>query len=58
MNSAQNAPEDLILELSQRQGILLGWNQSTPVVCQEFLLTQPVRVVESEDYVVGIARGG
>lgn len=55
---AQNASENLVLELLQSQSILLGRNQSAPVVGQEFLLTQPVGVMERENYVVGIARGG
>jgi hypothetical protein len=36
----------------------LGRNQSAPDVGQEFLLTQPVGVVESENYVVGITGRG
>jgi len=55
---AQNAPEDLILELSQGHGILLGGNQSTPVVGHEFSLAQPIGVVKSENHVVWIASRG
>jgi hypothetical protein len=57
VESAQNAAEDLILELFQGQGVLLGGNQSAPVVGKEFLLTKPIRVVKSENYVVGVTWG-
>ena len=49
VESAQNAPEDLVLQLSQSQGILLGRNQSAAVVCHKFSLAQPIGVVESEN---------
>jgi hypothetical protein len=48
----------LILKLFQGQGVLLGGNQSTPVIGKEFLLAQPVGIMESENYVVGIVRSG
>lgn len=55
---AQNAPEDLVLELFQSQGILLSGNQSAPVISKEFLLTEPIGVVKSENDVVRVGSGG
>jgi hypothetical protein len=54
MESAQNTSKDLILKQLQSDGVLLGGDQTAPVVGHKFSLAQPVRIVESENNVVGI----